>query len=122
MELPDLSSSILAGAWWGLNYQLDQEKREAIVSCIMITNTATDTHNHSHTQARRHTHIFTHTRQGQPLGLLSGPGILHHGRAVELSRDLPDARPKSRAHEQAKGSSSGGRAQLETALMLGLPV
>lgn len=49
MELPDLSSSILAGAWRGLNYQLDQEKREAIVSCIMITNTATDTHNHSHT-------------------------------------------------------------------------
>lgn len=118
MELPDLSSSILAGAWRGLNYQLDREKRGAIVSCIMIT----DTHNHSHTQARRHTHIFTHTRQGQPLGLLSGPGILHHGRAVELSRDLPDARPKSRAHEQAKGSSSGGRAQLETVLMLGLPV
>lgn len=120
MELPDLSSSILAGAWRGLNYQLDQEKREAIVSCIMITNTATDTHNHSHTH--RHTHIFTHTRQGQPLGLLSSRGILHHGRAVELSRDLPDARPKSQAHEQAKGGSSGGRAQLETALVLGLPV
>ena len=76
----------------------------------------------THSQARRHTHIFTHTCQGQPLGLLSGPGILHHGRAVGLSRDPPDAHAESRAHEQAKGRSSGGRAQLETALVLGLPV